>query len=68
MTETGTTPETTLETSAEERYFIASQRQLMWRKFKKHRLAVISGFVLILAYLAAFTFEFCAPYGVAHPA
>ena len=63
VTETGTTPETTPETSAEERYFIASQRQLMWRKFKKHRLAVISGLVLILAYLAAFTFEFCAPYG-----
>ena len=51
------------ETSAEERYFIASQRQLMWRKFKQHRLAVISGLVLIVAYLAAFTFEFCAPYG-----
>ena len=56
---TGTTPET----SAEERYFIASQRQLMWRKFKQHRLAVISGLVLVVAYLAAFTFEFCAPYG-----
>ena len=40
-------------TSAEERYFIASQRQLMWRKFKKHRLAVISGFVLILGYAAS---------------
>jgi len=55
--------ETSAETSAEERYFIASQRQLMWRKFKQHRLAVISGLVLIVAYLAAFTFEFCAPYG-----
>ena len=54
---------TATETSAEERYFIASQRQLMWRKFKQHRLAVISGLVLIVAYLAAFTFEFCAPYG-----
>ena len=50
-------------TSAEERYFIASQRQLMWRKFRRHRLAVISGSVLLLAYLAAFSYEFCAPYG-----
>ena len=50
-------------TSAEERYFIASQRQLMWRKFKKHRLAVVSGVILVIAYLAAFAFEFCAPYG-----
>ena len=50
-------------TSAEERYFIASQRQLMWRKFRRHRLAVIAGLVLLLAYLAAFGYEFCAPYG-----
>ena len=54
---------TETETSAEERYFIASQRQLMWRKFKKHRVAVISGIILVLAYLAAFGYEFCAPYG-----
>ena len=38
-------------TTAEERYFIASQRQLVWRKFKRHRLAVISGSVLMFAYL-----------------
>ena len=50
-------------TSAEERYYIASQRQLMWRKFRKHRMAVIAGAILMLAYLVAFTYEFCAPYG-----
>ena len=49
--------------SAEERYFIASQRQLMWRKFRKHRMAVVAGIVLLIAYLVAFTYEFCAPYG-----
>ena len=49
--------------SAEERYFIASQRQLMWRKFKRHRMAVIAGVMLLLAYAVAFTYEFCAPYG-----
>ena len=50
-------------TTAEERYFIASQRQLVWRKFKRHRLAVISGSVLMFAYLVAFSYEFVAPYG-----
>ena len=50
-------------TSAEERYFIASQRQLVWRKFKRHRLAVVSASVLVLAYLVAFSYEFVAPYG-----
>ena len=50
-------------TSAEERYYIASQRQLMWRKFRKHRMAVIAGIILLVAYLVAFTYEFCAPYG-----
>ena len=50
-------------TSAEERYYIASQRQLVWRKFRKHRMAVFAGVILLIAYLAAFTFEFCAPYG-----
>ena len=49
--------------SAEERYYIASQRQLVWRKFRKHRMAVFAGVILLIAYLAAFTFEFCAPYG-----
>ena len=49
--------------AAEERYFIASQRQLMWRKFRKHRMAVIAGVILLIAYLVAFTYEFCAPYG-----
>ena len=49
--------------SAEERYFIASQGQLVWRKFKKHRMAVIAGVVLLLSYLVAFTYEFWAPYG-----
>ena len=58
-----TAPAADTVTSAEERYFIASQRQLMWRKFKKHRVAVISGIILVLAYLAAFGYEFCAPYG-----
>jgi len=51
------------EITANERYFMASQWQLMWRKFKKHRLAVVSVIVLAIMYFLALTFEFWAPYG-----
>ncbi|MCY3832365.1 MAG: ABC transporter permease [Chloroflexi bacterium] len=46
----------------EERYYIASQQQLIWRRFKRHRLALISGLVLIIMYFLAFTYEFWSPY------
>ena len=49
--------------TAEDRRFIASQRQLIWRRFRKHRLGVFSLFVLLALYLVAFTYEFWAPYG-----
>ena len=48
--------------AAEERYYIASQQQLIWRRFKKHRLALISGAVLFVLYFLAFTYEFWTPY------
>ena len=49
--------------SAEERYYIASQWQLVWRKFRKHKLAVTGGVVLFIFYLLAAFAEFVAPYG-----
>jgi peptide/nickel transport system permease protein len=48
--------------TAEERYYLASQWQLMWRKFRKHRLAVIAAVVLIVLYVVAATYEFWQPY------
>ena len=48
----------------EERYYVASQWQLMWRKFKKHRLAIIGASVVGIFYLSALFCEFVAPYGV----
>ena len=51
------------EITAEERYFLASQWQLMWRKFKRHRLAVISITLLGILYLLAITYKFWVPYG-----
>jgi len=41
---------------------IASPRQLMWWKFKKHRIAVFSVIVLIFMYLMAIFAGFISPY------
>jgi peptide/nickel transport system permease protein len=48
--------------SAEEVY-VAPQWKLMWWKFRKHRMALISVFVLAICYFAAGFCEFVAPYG-----
>ncbi|RLE09487.1 ABC transporter permease [Candidatus Aerophobetes bacterium] len=50
--------------SAEERYYVASQWQLMWRKFKKHRLAVFGGTILAIFYFVAMFCEFFSPYDI----
>ena len=46
----------------EERRFLASQWQLIWWKFRKHRLAVVSVFLIVLLYVTAIFAEFIAPY------
>ena len=45
-----------------ERYFTASQRQLMFWRFGKHRLAVYSAVVIGLFYLVSIFAEFVTPY------
>jgi peptide/nickel transport system permease protein len=50
--------------SAEERYYLASQWQLMWQKFRRHKLAIAGGSVLVALYLAAIFADFLAPYSV----
>ncbi|MBA7565498.1 hypothetical protein ES708_07182 [subsurface metagenome] len=40
---------------------VASQWKLMWRKFKKHKLAMIAGPVLLLFYLSAIFADFLSP-------
>jgi peptide/nickel transport system permease protein len=42
----------------------ASQLRLMWLRFKQHRLALISGILLLIAYLMIVVVEFLAPYQV----
>ena len=48
--------------NAAERDFVASQWQLMWRKFRRHRMAIIGGSVLGLFYLLALFADFVTPY------
>jgi peptide/nickel transport system permease protein len=41
---------------------LASQWQLMWWRFRKHKLALVSGIVVILVYGVAVFVEFLAPF------
>ena len=49
-------------TPAQEELYLASQWRLMWWKLKRHKLALVSGFVLALFYLVAAFAEWVAPY------
>ena len=53
------TPQPSLE--PESRVQVASQWQLMWWKFRKHKLALISGVLIIVVYLIGLFAEFLAP-------
>ena len=45
-----------------EKIFVATPRQLMWWRFRRHKMALLSSVTLILLYLVALTWEFLAPY------
>jgi peptide/nickel transport system permease protein len=46
----------------EDRIYVASQTQLMWWKFRKHKMAIVSAVLLIGLYGVAILAEFVAPY------
>ena len=46
----------------QEKYYMASQWQLMWWKLKRHKLAMISGFILVAVYISLLFSEFINPY------
>ena len=46
----------------EEKVYLASYFQLMWWRFLKHRMAVVSAVLIILLYFVAAFSEFVAPY------
>ena len=50
-----------VETADETRYSL-SQWQLMWRKFRRNRAALIGGIIITLLYLMALFGDFIAPY------
>ncbi len=50
--------------SVEERYYYASQRQLIWWRFTRHKAAVVSSVLLIILYLCALFADFVSPYAM----
>ncbi|MGI9524624.1 MAG: ABC transporter permease [Hyphomicrobiaceae bacterium] len=49
-------------TKEQETVYLASQWRLMWWKFRRHKLAVISGIFLAILYFAILIAEFLSPY------
>lgn len=49
----------------QKRVFLASQWKLMWWKFKRHRIALLSGIILAILYAMIVIAEFLAPYNLA---
>jgi peptide/nickel transport system permease protein len=46
----------------EDRFYYATQWSLIWWRFKKHKVALVSTFLLALLYLTALFADFVAPY------
>ncbi len=51
-------------TKAQERVYLASQFKLMWWKFKRHKVAVVSGLFLLFLYFSILICELIAPYAL----
>src|ERR1041385_9512254 len=46
----------------EAKVFVAPQWKLVWWKFRKHKIALISGIIMILIYTVALFADFLAPF------
>ncbi len=55
--------ETEAEVGLDEKFFVASQYQLIWWKFRKNKLAIAGGAILAILYMGAMFCEFFSPYG-----
>jgi len=49
-------------TPEQERFYRASQWKIMWWKFRRHKIAVFSAWILAAFYASIFVSEFLAPY------
>ena len=56
------TPDVLTDAIADERHYYAGQWRLMWWRFRRHRMALVSAFLLFLLYLVAAFADFVAPY------
>jgi len=50
--------------TAEEKFYVASQWQLMWRKFRKHKLAILGGTIVVILYVIAIFCGFFSSYDI----
>jgi peptide/nickel transport system permease protein len=51
-------------TPAQERFYMASEWRMVWWKLRRHRIAVLSGAILLVMYVSIVFCEFLAPYGL----
>ena len=51
-------------TPEQERFYRASQWQMMWWKFRRHKIAVLAGWILLLFYASILVSEVLAPYNL----
>lgn len=59
---TDTTPESEIEDTPQTAQASASQWRLMWYSFRRHRLAMLGGIVILTLYFVALFAEFIAPF------
>ena len=48
----------------QERFYMASQWRMMWWKLRRHRIAVVSGVIILIMYGSILISEFIAPYNL----
>src|SRR5262249_2829827 len=48
----------------QERFYMASEWRMVWWKLRRHRIAVVSGAILLVMYVSILFCEFLAPYGL----
>jgi peptide/nickel transport system permease protein len=51
-------------TPAQERFYMASEWRMVWWKLRRHRIAVLSGAILLIMYASILICEVLAPYGL----
>jgi peptide/nickel transport system permease protein len=62
MKSVGIIDKTAAHTDKEASIFVAPQWKLVWWKFRKHKMALIGGIIIVLIYMVAILAEFLAPF------